>query len=62
MMKSHTLDLCEKRNQFSKSYDHPGAHRTSNMVDRLMKCLDRAFFNAQYFHGMPDSAESRVRA
>ena len=62
MMKSHTLNLCEKRNQFSKSYDHPGAHRTSNMVDRLMKFLDRAFFNAQYFHGMPDSAERRVRA
>jgi hypothetical protein len=32
------------------------------MVDRLMKFLDRAFFNAQYFHGRPDSAESRVRA
>ncbi len=62
VMKSRTLDLCEKRDQFSKSYDHPEAHRTSNMVDRLMKFLDRAFFNAQYFHGMPDSAESRVRA
>jgi hypothetical protein len=62
VMKSHTLDLCRKRNQFSKSYDHPEAHRTSNMVDRLMKFLDRAFFNAQYFHGMPDAAESRVRA
>ena len=43
VMKSHTLDLCSKRNQFSKSYDHPEAHRTSNMVDRLMKFLDRAF-------------------
>jgi hypothetical protein len=62
VMKSHTLDLCGKRDQFSKSYDHPEAHRTSNMVDRLMKFLDRAFFKAQYFHGMPDSAESRVRA
>ena len=61
-MKSHTLNLCGNRDQFSKSYDHPEAHRTSNMVDRLMKFLDRAFFNAQYFHGMPDSAESRVRA
>ena len=27
-----------------------------------MKFLDRAFFNAQYFHGMPESAENRVRA
>lgn len=62
VMKSHTLDLCGKRDQFSKSYDHPGAHRTSTMVDRLRKFLDRAFFHAQYFHGMPDSAESRVRA
>jgi hypothetical protein len=60
-MKRHTLALCEKRDQFSKSYDHSEAHRTSNMVDRLMKFLDRAFFNAQYFHGMLDSAESRVR-
>jgi hypothetical protein len=61
-MKSRTLALCEKRDQFSKGYDHPQAQRTSNMVDRLMKFLDRAFFHAQYFHGMPDSAESRVRA
>jgi len=38
------------------------AHRTSNMVDRLMRFLDRAFFNAQYFHGLPESAENRVRA
>ena len=32
------------------------------MVDRLMRFLDRAFFNAQYFHGLPEAAESRVRA
>ena len=62
VMKSHPLDLCSTRNQFSTSYDHPEAHRTSTRVERLMKFLDRAFFNAQYFHGLPDSAESRVRA
>jgi hypothetical protein len=62
VMKSHTLDLCGKRDQFSKIYDRPEAHRTSTMVDRLMKFLDRAFFHAQYFHGRPDAAESRVRA
>ena len=32
------------------------------MVDRLMKFLDRACFNGQYFHGMLESAESRVRS
>jgi hypothetical protein len=62
VMQSPTLDLCGKRAQCSQSYDHPEAHRTSNRVDRLMKFLDRAFFHAQYFHGMPDAAESRVRA
>jgi hypothetical protein len=61
-MKSKTLDLCDKRDEFSPSYDHPSAHRTSNMVDRLMRFLDRAFFNAQYFHGLAQSAENRVRA
>ena len=35
-MKTHTLDLCDKRAQFIGSYDHEQAHRTSNMVDRLM--------------------------
>ena len=48
--------------QFNQSYDHCYAHRTSNMVDRLMKFLDRACFNAQYFHGTFEAAESRVRA
>lgn len=61
-MKTHTLDLCRKRVQFSRSYDHARAHRTSNLVDRLMKFLDRACFNAQYFHGTLTSAELRVRA
>jgi hypothetical protein len=46
-MKQKTLDLCDNRDQFSSSYDHPLAHRTSNMVDRLMRFLNRAFFNAQ---------------
>jgi hypothetical protein len=61
-MKQKTLDLCDKREEFSPSDDHPLAHRTSNMVDRLMRFLDRAFFNAQYFHGLPQSAEKRTRA
>ena len=61
-MKSHVLDLCQKRSRFSRAYDHDNAHRTSNMVDRLMRFLDRACFNAQYFHGTIASAELRVRA
>jgi hypothetical protein len=62
VMKTHTLDLCHKRAQCSRSDDHRDAHRTSNMVDRLMRFLDRACFHAQYFHGTFASAERRVRA
>lgn len=61
-MKTHTLKLCAKRVRFSRAYEHVNAHRTSNLVDRLMRFLDRACFNAQYFHGTPASAELRVRA
>jgi hypothetical protein len=60
--KQHTLELCDKRSQFIVSYDHEHSHRTSNMVDRLMRFIDRACFNAQYFHGSPVAAERRVRA
>jgi len=60
--KQKTLDLCDQRDAFSPSDEHPLAPRTRNMVDRLMRFLDRAFFNAQYFHGLPESAENRVRA
>ena len=61
-MKNHVLDLCQKRALFSRAYDYDNVHRTSNLVDRLMKFIDRACFNAQYFHGTLASAELRVRA
>jgi hypothetical protein len=61
-MQQKTLDLCDKRDELSLRYAHLFAHRTSHRVDRLMRFLDRAFFHAQYFHGLPASAENRVRA
>ena len=30
------LDLCGRRDRWSIAYRHPGGHRTSNMLDRLM--------------------------
>ena len=60
-MKKNILNLCAKKEQFNKSYAHNNAHRTSNMVDRLMKFLDRACFNAQYFHGTLESGRQGVR-
>jgi len=47
---------------FKNAYDHPGAHRTSNMLDRLMQRMDRHLFSTQYFHGSMDSAELGIRS
>ena len=48
--------------QFSRAYDFPGAHRTTNMVDRLMQRMDRHLFSTQYFHGTLKSANLSIRA
>jgi len=56
------LKLCAKVPEFLKAYDHPTAHRTSNMIDRHLDALDRYLYSCQYFHGHLMSAEYRVRA
>lgn len=43
------------------AYDFPGAHRTSNMLDRLMQRMDRWLFQIRYFHGTFEAAELSVR-
>lgn len=47
--------------QYSIAYDFPGAHRTSNMLDRLMQRMDRHLFSTLYFHGSFSSAELSIR-
>jgi hypothetical protein len=61
-MQTHTLDVCAKRAPLSRRDDDGDAHRTSTLVDRLMKFLDRACVHGQYFHGTIEAAERRVRA
>ena len=46
---------------YSVAYDHPKAHRTSNMVDRLMQRMDRHLVSTQYFHGSMAAAELSIR-
>jgi hypothetical protein len=54
--------LRENISTFSVAYDFPGAHRTSNMLDRLMQRMDRHLFSIQYFHGNLASAQLSIRA
>jgi hypothetical protein len=54
--------LCAKTETFVRAFDHPGAYRTSNMVDRHMDPLARWIASARHFHGHWSSAEKQVRA
>lgn len=54
--------LYERSSLYQRAYDHPEGYRTSNMVDRLMRWLDRSLFTRQYYHGTLSSANQMVRA
>ena len=54
--------LRKSRDKFAIAYDFPEAHRTSNMLDRLLQRMDRHLFSTQYFHGTVTTAEQNIRA
>jgi hypothetical protein len=61
-LKAKLLKLCEKKAGFLPAYDFPTGLRTSNMVDRLMRGMDKYLFAKQDFHGTLVSAEYRTRS
>lgn len=50
-MRDNILKLCKKKKRWMLHFEHPLAHRTSNMVDRLMRAMKKHAFNSQMFHG-----------
>jgi hypothetical protein len=56
------LDLCRKRAKFSVAYSHPGGHRTSNMLDRQMRGMNRYFDRGQHLHGSRRACRLHCRA
>ena len=62
IVKEQVLKLCSRKKEFLLAYDHPHAHRTSNMLDRLMKFMDQHLFDTQYFHGSAESAQLQIRS
>jgi hypothetical protein len=61
-LKTALLKLCQKKAGFLPAYDFPTCLRTSNMVDRLMRGMDRYLFAHQGFHGTLSSAEYGIRS
>ena len=56
------LDLCDKRDRWKIAYDHPNCHRTSNMLDRIMRSMNRYFDNGQHLHGSLQPSQLHCRA
>jgi hypothetical protein len=56
------LALCQKRDRWSIAYRHPGGHRTSNMLDRLMRGMNRYFDHGQHLHGSRGACRLHCRA
>jgi hypothetical protein len=56
------LALCKKRDRWSIAYHHPQGHRTSNMLDRLMRGMNRYFDHGQHFHGSHQACRLHCRA
>lgn len=61
VVKEKTLALCDKRAAFVEAYAHPGCHRTSNLVDRLLRRLDHHLYCGQHLHGSTEAAERGLR-
>jgi len=61
-LKSKLLKLCQKKAKFLPAYDFPQCLRTSNMIDRLMRGMDKYLFAHQGFHGTLVSAEYGIRS
>jgi hypothetical protein len=61
VVREKVLALCERRAAFAVAYAHPGCHRTSNPVDRLLRRLDYHLYCTQHLHGTTGAAEQGLR-
>lgn len=54
--------MCSRTPEYAKAYKHPGGHRTSNMLDRVMRSMSRYFEDCQHLHGSKEACELHCRA
>jgi hypothetical protein len=62
VVREKVLALCQKRDRWSVAYDHPEGHRTSNMLDRIMRGMNRYFDRGQHLHGKGPAIRWHCRA
>jgi hypothetical protein len=54
--------LCGQSQEYGLADAHPGGHRTSTMLDRVMRSVSRYFEGGQHLHGSPEACGRHVRA
>lgn len=62
ILREKVLTLCDRKAEYAQAYEHPEGHRTSNMLDRVMKPMNEYFQGCQHLHGEAEAAESHCRA
>lgn len=53
--------LWQRASEYAVALEHPGCHRTSNLVDRLMNRLTRLLYAGRGLHGHQPSSHRRLR-
>jgi hypothetical protein len=61
-IQERALRLCGRAQQYGEAYAHPGGHRTSVMLDRVMRGMNSYFVGCQHLHGSAEAAERHARA
>jgi hypothetical protein len=54
--------LCSRAREYGEAYGQAGGHRTSNMLDRVMRGMNRYFDDGQHLHGGEGACERHCRA
>jgi hypothetical protein len=54
--------LCGRSEEYAEAYSHPGGHRTSNMLDRVMRSMNRYFDDGQHLHGGAEACDRHCRS
>jgi hypothetical protein len=54
--------LCGRSKEYAVAYSHPGGHRTSTMLDRVMRSMNRYFDDGQHLHGGAEACDRHCRA
>ena len=60
--KSATYSPKCDQSEVRDTYDHPHGHRTSNMLDRVMRRMNRYLDQGLHLHGSKEASERHVRA